>query len=222
MTIGELGALFVVWICVLILPGPDLLLQVIRVGTKDRRAGIWCAIGIMMGSTIWIVASLMGLSTVFMAQPVLMRLVQIIGGCYIAWIGFSSLKSGIQEMRDHKHGPSPDMIVNSLQQDNGALTPFHALKTGMATNLSNPKALVFFASVFAQFLHSDMSVAWTIFIAVFLITIGLCWFISFAVMVRVLAEKLLRNGLWLDMIAGTLFVIIAAVMVFEGITGIVQ
>ncbi|AIU90738.1 LysE family translocator [Corynebacterium ulcerans] len=221
MTLGELGALFVVWVCVLILPGPDLL-QVIRVGTKDRRAGVWCAIGIMMGSTIWIVASLMGLSTIFMAQPVLMRLVQIIGGCYIAWIGFTSLKSGFQGIRDLKHGPSPDMIVNSLQQDNETLRPFHALKTGMATNLSNPKALVFFASVFAQFLHPDMSVAWTIFIAVFLITIGLCWFISFAVMVRVLAERLLRNGLWLDMIAGALFVIISVIMVFEGITGIVR
>ncbi|WP_235504369.1 LysE family translocator [Corynebacterium ulcerans] len=113
-------------------------------GTKDRRAGVWCAIGIMMGSTIWIVASLMGLSTIFMAQPVLMRLVQIIGGCYIAWIGFTSLKSGFQGIRDLKHGPSPDMIVNSLQQDNETLRPFHALKTGMATNLSNPKALVFF------------------------------------------------------------------------------
>lgn len=221
MTIGELGALFVVWVCVLILPGPDLL-QVIRVGTKDRRAGVWCAIGIMMGSTIWIVASLMGLSTIFMAHPVLMRLVQIIGGCYIAWIGFTSLKSGFQEMLNLKHGPLPDMIVDSLQQNNETLTPFHALKTGLATNLSNPKALVFFASVFAQFLRPDMSVAWTIFIAVFLITIGLCWFISFAVMVRVLAGKLLRNGLWLDMVAGTLFVIISAVMVFEGITGIVQ
>ena len=52
-------ALLGVWLAAIVSPGPDLF-QIIRVGAKDRRDGVLCALGIMAGNTIWIVASLAG------------------------------------------------------------------------------------------------------------------------------------------------------------------
>lgn len=37
------------------------------------------------------------------------------------------------------------------------MTGWRAYKLGAVTNLSNPKALVFFGAVFAQFIRPDMS-----------------------------------------------------------------
>jgi len=42
------------------------------------------------------------------------------------------------------------------------LTGWRAYKLGVVTNLSNPKALVFFGALFAQFIRPDMSPTWTV------------------------------------------------------------
>ena len=46
-------ALLGVWLAAIASPGPDLV-QIIRVGSKDRRSGVMCALGIMLGNTIWL------------------------------------------------------------------------------------------------------------------------------------------------------------------------
>ena len=46
-----------------------------------------CALGIMLGNTIWIVASLAGLSALIQAFPQVLSLLQIVGGAYLLWMG---------------------------------------------------------------------------------------------------------------------------------------
>lgn len=99
---------------------------------------------------------------------------------------------------------------------------WRALRLGAATNLSNPKAVVFFASIFAQFVRPDMSAGWTVGIAAFLVVTGLAWFIGFAVAVRALAEKIIRNGAVIDIAACVIFLVIAAVMAAEGARGLLS
>ena len=53
------------------------------------------------------------------------------------------------------------------------LTGWLAYKLGVVTNLSNPKALVFFGAVFAQFIRPDMSPTWTVAVAVILLAMSL-------------------------------------------------
>ncbi|WP_325167974.1 LysE family transporter [Corynebacterium macginleyi] len=54
----------------------------------------------------------------------------------------------------------------------------------MVTNLSNPKVLVFFGPVFAQFIRPNMSTTWTIAVAVILVAMSVTWFSFLALIVR--------------------------------------
>ena len=83
-------ALLGVWLAAIASPGPDLV-QIIRVGSKDRRAGVMCALGIMLGNTIWIVASLAGLSALIQAFPQVLSVLQIVGGAYLLWMGIGAI-----------------------------------------------------------------------------------------------------------------------------------
>ena len=57
------------------------------------------------------------------------------------------------------------------------MTGWRAYKLGVVTNLSNPKALVFFGAVFAQFIRPDMSLTWTVAVAVILLAMSVTWFL---------------------------------------------
>lgn len=197
-----------VWCAAIATPGPDLL-QIIRTGTKNRSAGVFCALGVMSALTIWISASLLGLSALMAANPLILHAIQLIGGVYIAWMGFSSARSGYSRL-----GEPPQPL------DAADVGKKKAYVLGLGTNLSNPKAVVFFGAIFAQFVRPDASLWWNLVIAVVLIITGLIWFISFAIAVRTMARAIVRNGALIDLVAGLIFVAIACVMIYEGVTGI--
>ena len=190
-----------IWLAAIISPGPDLF-QIIRLGAKSRAAGVACALGIMIGNSIWIIASLLGLSALIQAAPQVLSVLQIIGGAYLLWMGIGAMRStGVHvQARD----------VDASQ----------ALRTGIATNLSNPKAVLFFGAVFAQFVRPDMGFAGMALIALTLILIGLAWFTGFALAVRWLAAPIERYGHYIDIGTGIIFVSLALWMLWEGVTGV--
>lgn len=80
--------------------------------------------------------------------------------------------------------------------------------------------MLFFGSVFAQFVRPDMEIGWSIFIGVFLTLTGLLWFVGFAVLVRKLAAGITRNGAIIDLLTGVIFIGLGMFMIFEGVVGI--
>lgn len=212
MTLTSLGALLVVWCAAIATPGPDLL-QIIRTGTKNRSAGVFCALGVMSALTIWITASLLGLSALMAANPLILHLIQLVGGLYIAWMGFGAARSGAARLRNKSEQPEHLDVVDVGKQK--------AYLLGLWTNLSNPKAVIFFGAIFSQFVWPDASLWWNLVIAAVLIATGLIWFIGFAVAVRTMSRAIVKNGALIDLIAGLIFIAIACVMIYEGIGGVI-
>ena len=211
----SLFALSTAWFAAIILPGPDLF-QIIRLGTGDRRAGVLCALGIMLGNSLWIIGSLLGLSAALAALPGALVAIQIVGGCYITWIGISSLCAGLQhENRELQDDFSQQEVTSQKIRSDWA-----ALRVGVVTNLSNPKAVVFFAAIFAQFLRPDVGVWWSVCIAAFLILSGLCWFVGFALGVTAVANRLLSSTKPVDLTAGMVFVFLGTYMLVAGVRSI--
>lgn len=216
MTGSAFAALLGVWVAAIASPGPDLF-QIIRIGAKGRRAGVLCALGIMVGNAIWIIASLLGLSALLQAVPQILAVLQVIGGGYLLYMGAGALRAGLAAWRT----PAPAAVENSQHAANAvALAPVHALGIGVATNLSNPKAVLFFAAVFAQFIRHGMGWGSMVAIAATLIVTGLVWFVGFALAVRALAAPIKRYGYLIEFATGVLFCAIAVWMLWEGITGL--
>lgn len=219
MTTTTLLALLIVWIAAIISPGPDLV-QIIRLGSRSRSDGIWVAIGIMVGNTIWICASLLGLSVLISTTPVVLWLLQLVGGTYLIWMGIGAVRSWWgQRIVARQAGRAVERVLEGVGPE-GSPGALQALRTGIATNLSNPKAVLFFGSVFAQFITPDMGVGWSVFLAVFLILTGVAWFVGFAVLVRSFAARITRNAAVIDLFTGVIFIALGMFMVWQGVVGI--
>lgn len=199
-----------VWIVAILSPGPDVV-AVICSATRDRRAGVYCALGVMTGNTLWITASLVGVSALIIAHPAIFPWLQLIGASFLAYMGVMALRSGL---RGRGAGPAP-----GVGQEKSADT-LAAWRTGLTVNLANPKALVFFGAVFTQFIDPDLSWGWTALVGILLILTGIAWFAGLALAVRAVAARLLRSWWLLDALAGTAFLLIALVMLIEGVRGL--
>jgi threonine efflux protein len=129
-----------IWIVALVSPGPDALLVAQTAASAGRRDGSACAAGIGAGMAVWSAAALCGLATLFAEAAWLCRLVVLAGAAYLVVAGLRMLAAA---GRGDWHGTEEPGI--------GTLHPgaFVALRRGLITHLSNPKAAVLFASVFA-------------------------------------------------------------------------
>lgn len=201
MTVSTYAALVGIWVAAIASPGPDLV-QIIRLGAKSRAIGVACAVGIMLGNTVWIAASLLGLSALIKAVPEVLAVLQLIGGIYLLTMGVGAIRAGL----------SAQKLQVTVETDSKTLTTAHATRIGLLTNLSNPKAVLFFGAVFAQFITPGMGWEWTLLILVTLVVIGFGWFVGFAVLVDKLAGFLARWGHVVDLVTGIVFVALAVWM----------
>ena len=87
----------------------------------------------------------------------------------------------------------------------------------MVTNLSNPKALVFFGAVFAQFIRPDMSPTWTVAVAAIRVAMPVAWFSTFALIVRAASRWIAHHFATIDIVSGLIFAVLGLVMAVEGI-----
>ena len=214
MAFASLLTLTGVWLAVCIAPGPDIV-QVMRVASRSVRAGLWCTAGITAGIAVWLTASLAGMSALIAAHPGLLGLLQLFGGLFLAWMGTQSVRSGVRARRATSHivatEDSPAAPVADTEM------PAHAFRLGLYTNLSNPKALVFFGAVFAQFIRPEMSIAWTFAVGIWLLALSTAWFVVVTFIVRGFSTWLAKYSPLIDVLAGVIFIILGAVMVYEGI-----
>ena len=213
VTTGALLSILVVWLLAIASPGPDLV-QLLRVGAV-RRNGVACALGIMSGNLLWIVASMLGLSALVDNVPGILTALFLAGGFVLAWMGQGALRGGLAARKQ-------DAVLSDAASSllTTQMTTVQSWRLGLVTNLSNPKALVFFGAVFAGFVPPDTSWAMRTVVLVMMMVTGVAWFVFVAVAVSVpaLSKRLQAAGAWIDIVAGTVFLVLAAVLVIEGIT----
>lgn len=198
-------ALLGVWLAAIASPGPDIF-QIMRVGARDRRAGIACALGIVVGVAFWLVASLLGLAALIQAFPKILTVLQLVGGSYLLYMGIGAVRAGFTARGAETVAAAPQM------------SPGSAFRLGVATNLSNPKAVLFFGAVFAQFVRPGMGWEWIAIILATLLGTCLLWFVGFAAAVSALAKPLARYGHVIDAVGGVVFIAVAMWMLVEAVT----
>lgn len=127
------GSVFAVFIPALMLPGPDFVAVVRSAMTRGSRAGLATALGVSLGLGFYAALSLIGLSAVLAQYQWLTWFVRILGGAYLVFLG---LRLIIKQ-------PDPVEIAGEAPRERSALL------FGFVVTLTNPKAIVLFASVFA-------------------------------------------------------------------------
>ena len=122
-------------------PGPNMIYLISRSICQGRRAGVISLLGVMAGFLVHMLASAVGLTTLFLAVPYAYEVVKWIGAVYLAYLAWQAVKPGAR---------SP-FEVKQLQPD----PPRTLFLMGFFTNVLNPKIVVFYLSIFPQFVSPE-------------------------------------------------------------------
>lgn len=186
-------------------PGPDFFFVSQTAVSRTRRQAMFGVVGITLGVMMWSALALAGLQLVLQRLAWLERLISIAGGLYLAWMGIKMLRGAL------KAPANPGEPRQVLQQ-----TDMATLRAGLLTNLSNPKVVIYFGSVFSAFLGDrvDAGTRWGLWALVNLET--LLWF---TVVAGVFALPAMRRGYlklarWIDGLAGAVFVAFGLHLIF--------
>lgn len=215
MTAAALSGILAAWLLAIASPGPDLV-QILRLGAV-RRTGVACALGIMSGNTLWIIASMVGLSALVVAAPWVLTVLYTVGGSFLLWMGLGALRAGLVERRSA--GTTVPAGAPAASSGATSISTATAWRLGLVTNLANPKAVVFFGAVFAGFVPPDTGWGMRAVVLVGLVVTGVMWFVAVALMVSVpvLSRRLQAAGPWIDIIAGVVFIALGVFLVVEGV-----
>jgi threonine/homoserine/homoserine lactone efflux protein len=130
-----LAAVWLLHLAALLTPGANVLLVSHLAAGGDRRAAACAAAGVAIGAGIWSCAAGLGVGALFAGLPASRLVLQLMGAAYL-------IHAGIRIRRD----PSPPGTAPVR------LSRRRALQAGLLTNLSNPKAALFFGGIFTAVL----------------------------------------------------------------------
>lgn len=175
-------------------PGPSFVLVARTAAATSRAAGLASALGMGVGGLLFAVAALAGLQALLLSVPSLYLLMKLAGGLYLAYLGIRIWRGAGQALPSEAAGAG------------AAGTPPFLL--ALATQLSNPKAAVVYASVFAAFLPAQTSLAFNLSLAATVFAVETGWYSLVALLLSSPAPRsaYLRGKAWVDRAAGGVMV----------------
>ena len=147
-----LGSILVIHLFALMSPGPDFVFVTRTAVVESRARALLGVAGIVAGQIVWSGLSLLGLDILFQQFAGLQKIIAFAGGCYLLWMAFGILRSVWRTRAAKSSTVSADAPARA-DDEGGVKRPF---LYGLFTNLANPKALVYFGSIFSTFVTPDV------------------------------------------------------------------
>ena len=187
--ISALISIGLVQIVAVISPGPSFLITARTSVAKSRGDGIKVALGLAAGTVVWSSLALLGLNTVFHALPMVFTAMKFVGALFILWIAWQIFR----------HAAEPVDLGG-----NGASDNYNPFFKGFTTQMSNPKAAVFFGSIFIAMLPAVIP-PWLAFALIAVVTFNEIWWYTIVALffgAGAVRRFYLRAKLWLDRATG--------------------
>lgn len=123
-------------------PGPDFAVVMRNSLSFGRRIGVASALGIGLALGIHVTYTVLGFAVILQHSPRLFGLIQLLGAAYLLWLGQSALRAKKQ----------PSGLGDSASEKLAEKSFAAGFRDGFLCNMLNPKAALFFLSIFSQFL----------------------------------------------------------------------
>lgn len=134
---SEFAAVALIHLLAVASPGPDFAIVVRESVAHGRRAGVLTALGVGTGILLHVAYSLLGIGLIVSQSIVLFNALKWLAAAYLLYIGIKALRA---------RPGDPDSAERSLAE--GVRSSRGAFVTGFVTNGLNPKATLFFLSLF--------------------------------------------------------------------------
>jgi threonine/homoserine/homoserine lactone efflux protein len=120
-------------------PGPSFVMVARTALSSGKSAGRRAALGMALAGTLFAIAAVVGLAALLVANGPLFTAFRVLGSSYLAYIGVTAII----------HAKTPLKVAKGQKEAKAGIWK------GFTTQVSNPKTIVVYASVFASLLpHS--------------------------------------------------------------------
>ena len=185
-------------------PGPNMLLVMSSSARNGLRSAVVTMTGCMTALLIMMGISAAGLGALLQAFPTVFDVLRLSGAAYLAYLGVKSWRSTVQ-----------DSVVGSPGNAEPAAKSGPLYRQGFLVAASNPKAILFAAAFFPQFInpHSEKLPQFAILLASFAV-IEISWYFVYAISGKHLSLYLQRARVMkaFNQLTGAVFIGFAVLM----------
>lgn len=203
----------------LISPGPDFAI-IIRLATlESRRVAIAAALGIATAIALHTLLSLTGVSIAIHNSPQLYAIVQLIGASYLGWMGLGAIRSALTRKKEYTPQDASNLTTQAASQ--APLNWYQGLRIGLFTNLLNPKALVFFITLFSALITPTVTLGTKVAAGIMLFSLSFIWFALVSILLSTpqIQQRFKHLSKFIDGLTGALFLVVAFAILYQLATG---
>jgi len=148
MTLDRWLAYVAVLFIVCITPGPAVILTSAQAAARGVRSSLAIIAGVQAGNTIYFLLSALGLGAIIAASETAFLLIKYVGGAYLVFLGVRALLS-------HSAAAEDQSTRQEWQR---------VFLDGFASQLANPKSVLFYVALLPQFIVPGPDLAWQLLI----------------------------------------------------------
>ncbi len=182
---------------VLISPGPDFAVVTHNSLVYGRRTGIMTAFGITLGELVHLSYIILGFGSIISKNFWLLTIIKFCGCLYLVSIGFKMLFSRPQK--------------TDLAIENKSISSKRAILKGALTNFLNPKAILYFLSIFSIVVDFDTPAYILSIYGISILASTFGWFSLVAIFFSIskINNKLTSIRHWIDRITGGVLILLS-------------
>ncbi len=145
-------------------PGPDFVMAVKNSLTYSRKTGIYTALGFVLGMAVHLAYCVAGVAFIIAKSIIIFNIIKLLGAGYLMYIGIKSIMSKSSQI---------DIVQQDKKKD---ISPLAAVRMGFLTNILNPKATIFFLSLFTLVISPTTPAFILVIMSLIMITFAFLWF----------------------------------------------
>lgn len=186
-------------------PGPDFAVVLKHSVQFGLRAAIITSIGVGTGILLHVAYSLLGLGLLIKTTPELFQIIAYVAAGYLFYLGVGALRSAAP----NKYVDQEQFIAVPKLSDRKAFS------IGFLTNGLNPKATMFFLSVFAVAVSVETPNEIKLLYGVYLALATGLWFCGLSLFLSSVKVRgfIRKKGVWFDRLMGIILILLAIKLV---------
>lgn len=197
---------------VVLAPGVNSLFVLALASKHNQKIALFAMLGILTGDSFLMLIAVLGGQSLVSLYPDFFLGIKILGASYLAWLGVGLIYRGIKDWTT--------ILKYDLKKSEKQLTPKHAYIKACLLSLSNPKAILFFATFFLQFIDPTyLNKALSFFIqALIVLSISISYLLFLIFLGKNILGNIKHKSRWqsiLQILVGTFFCVYAGKFLWD-------
>ena len=204
INIEQFISIILIHIFAVVSPGPDFAVVVKQSIKYGKKSSLLTSLGISCGILVHVFYCLIGVAFIISNNVYIYNFFKIAGAIYLSYLGISTF-----------------FIKSNVKFDNNSQAHFDKYLTkpfvvGLLTNLFNPKATLFFISLFSLIIDSETTIYLQVFYGIWMALITCLWFclVSLLISSYYLKMFITKYSITIDKIMGIVLIIISIKILF--------